>query len=663
MATPSAHASPRTRWASLLAAPLVVGMVGSGLIVPPAAGAQETPVQVNPTQDTPAQEAPAQGTPAQTGPGQENPARSTPENQVDSPSLRVPTTLPTGVRLDKVEWKAANRVALWVQSPAMEQAIQVQLMLPARWNAEPERTYPSLLLLDGLRARNDASGWTLETKISQFFDAKDAIIVLPVGGESSFYTDWVADANGSAYQWETFLMEELPPLLARDWRVNDKHGVAGLSMGGTAAMMLSQRYPEYFQFAASYSGFLDTTSFGMPEAIKVAMQDAGGYQAESMWGPLGSTRWQEQDPKLHAAKLRGQSIYVSAGSGNTGPWDQPSGLPDIPTNFPGYGLELLSRMTTQTFVNKARGAGVEVTANFRPSGTHTWPYWQFEMMQAWPQFAGAVGIENVEPPCAAEGEIARVAERQPGLGPCLTGEYDVTGGKATDFRFGRVFWSQQTGAHSVLGAIGAAYQAEGGPDGPLGLPTSGETTTPDGRGRFTQFQNGVIYWSPTTGAHAIRGAIRSMWQERGAERGDLGYPTTDEITNPNKPGVVQGFQGGTVYWSSDTGPRVVEGAILSTYRAAGAENSELGYPTTDEISLTTRGGAFSRFQGGAIYWSPRTGAHAVPRGPVFEAWGTVDYERGRLGYPTSALRNTRDGQVMEFEGGRITVTGGRAEIS
>jgi S-formylglutathione hydrolase FrmB len=661
MATPSAHASPRTRWASLLAAPLVAGVVGSGLLVPPVAAAQETPV--SPTQESPAPESPTQGSPSPSTSGQAGPTPSTPEGGVDSPSLRVPATVPTGVRLDKVEWKAANRVALWVQSPAMEQAIQVQLMLPASWNSEPERTYPSLLLLDGLRARSDASGWTLETKISQFFDAKNAVVVLPVGGESSFYTDWVSDANGSAYQWETFLMEELPPLLARDWRVGDEHGVAGLSMGGTAAMMLSQRYPEHFRFAGSFSGFLDTTSFGMPEAIKVAMQDAGGYQAERMWGPLGSARWQEQDPKLHTDKLRGQSLYVSAGSGNTGPWDQPSGLPDIPTNFPGYGLELLSRMTTQTFVNKARGNDVEVTANFRPSGTHTWPYWQFEMMQAWPQFANAVGIENVEAPCAAEGEIARVAERQPGLGPCLTGEYDVRGGKATDFRFGRVFWSQPTGAHAVLGAIGAAYQAEGGPEGPLGLPTSGETTTPDGKGRFTQFQGGVIYWSPTTGAHAIRGAIRSMWQDRGAERGDLGYPTTDEITNPNKPGVVQGFQGGTVYWSSDTGPKVVEGAILSAYREAGAENSELGYPTTDEISLSTRGGAFSRFQGGAIYWAPLTGAHVVPRGPVFDAWGTVDYERGRLGYPTSALRSTQDGQVMEFEGGRITVTGGRAEIS
>ena len=50
-------------------------------------------------------------------------------------------------------------------------------------------------------------------------------------------------------------------------------------------------------------------------------------------------------------------------------------------------------------------------------------------------------------------------------------------------------------------------------------------------------------------------------------------------------------------------------------------------------------------------------------GPVFDAWGTVDYERGRLGYPTGPLRNTSGGQVMEFEGGRITVSGGRAEIS
>ena len=60
MATPSAHASPRTRWASLLAAPLVAGMVGSGLVVAPLAGAQEVPVSPAPAP----REAPAGATPA-----------------------------------------------------------------------------------------------------------------------------------------------------------------------------------------------------------------------------------------------------------------------------------------------------------------------------------------------------------------------------------------------------------------------------------------------------------------------------------------------------------------------------------------------------------------------------------------------------------------------
>lgn len=673
MSTPDAAATPRPRLTSRLALPVVTGLVGAGLVWTPGAGTAhaqgESVVPATPTVAAP--------TSAENpGPvGQQGRATQDPNQQAESTSTQVPSpapssrpraqldaTPPSGVRLDKVEWKSANRVALWVQSPAMKQAIQVQLLLPAAWNAEPDRQFPSMLLLDGLRARDDASGWTLETRISQFFDAKNSVVVLPVGGQSSFYTDWEKDAKGKSYQWETFLTQELPPLLARDWRVNDQRGVAGLSMGGTAALMLAERHPDMYRFAGSFSGFLDTTSFGMPQAIKVAMQDAGGYTAEDMWGPLGSERWNQQDPKLGVAKLRGTSVYVSSGSGNTGPWDQPSGLPGIPGNFPGYGLEVLSRMTSQTFVDKAKAAGVPVTANFRPSGTHTWPYWQFEMTQAWPQYAQAVGIPNVEPACRPGGDIAKLATGQPDLGPCLTGEYDVRGGKATDFRFGRVFWSPSTGAHSVIGAIGAAYQAENGPAGALGLPTSDELVAPDGRGRFSLFQNGAIYWSPATGAHAVRGAIRGLWADRGYEKGELGYPTTDAVTNPNKAGVAQGFEHGTVFWSEKAGAHLVKGAILEAYQKAGFENSDLGYPTSDEIPLSN-GGAFSRFEGGAIYWSPRTGAHVVPNGPVYEAWGTVDYERGRLGYPKGDLRTTQEGQVMEFEKGTITVRNGRAEIS
>ena len=41
---------------------------------------------------------------------------------------------------------------------------------------------------------------------------------MPVGGQSSFYSDWYQPATGSAgtitYKWETFLTQELPAWLA-----------------------------------------------------------------------------------------------------------------------------------------------------------------------------------------------------------------------------------------------------------------------------------------------------------------------------------------------------------------------------------------------------------------------------------------------------------------
>ena len=42
-------------------------------------------------------------------------------------------------------------------------------------------------------------------------------VVMPVGGQSSFYSDWYKPACGKAgcqtYKWETFLTQELPAYL------------------------------------------------------------------------------------------------------------------------------------------------------------------------------------------------------------------------------------------------------------------------------------------------------------------------------------------------------------------------------------------------------------------------------------------------------------------
>jgi len=54
-------------------------------------------------------------------------------------------------------------------------------------------------------------------------------------------------------------------------------------------------------------------------------------------------------------------------------------------------------------------------------------------------------------------------------------------------------------AFEVHGDIRKKYDALGGPGGPLGLPLTDETATPDGVGRFNHFQGGSIYWTPRTG--------------------------------------------------------------------------------------------------------------------------------------------------------------------
>jgi uncharacterized protein with LGFP repeats len=47
----------------------------------------------------------------------------------------------------------------------------------------------------------------------------------------------------------------------------------------------------------------------------------------------------------------------------------------------------------------------------------------------------------------------------------------------------------------------------------LGSPTTSELPTPDGIGRFPHYQRGSIYFTPSTGAHEIHGAIITRWAQ------------------------------------------------------------------------------------------------------------------------------------------------------
>ena len=155
--------------------------------------------------------------------------------------------LPEGVSVDRIEWLTNRRVAVFIRSAAMpEQLMQVQILLARDWHSNPQAKFPEVWALDGLRARDDENGWTIETNIEQFYADKNVNVILPVGGESSFYSDWQRPNNGKNYKWETFLTKELVPVLNNEFRSNDSRAVVGISMGGTAAINLAERNPHLF---------------------------------------------------------------------------------------------------------------------------------------------------------------------------------------------------------------------------------------------------------------------------------------------------------------------------------------------------------------------------------------------------------------------------------
>ena len=69
----------------------------------------------------------------------------------------------------------------------------------------------AVYLLDGLRAQDDFNGWDINTPAFEEFYQSGLSVIMPVGGQSSFYSDWYQPACGKAgcqtYKWETFLTQ------------------------------------------------------------------------------------------------------------------------------------------------------------------------------------------------------------------------------------------------------------------------------------------------------------------------------------------------------------------------------------------------------------------------------------------------------------------------
>jgi uncharacterized protein with LGFP repeats/lysophospholipase L1-like esterase len=242
-----------------------------------------------------------------------------------------------------------------------------------------------------------------------------------------------------------------------------------------------------------------------------------------------------------------------------------------------------------------------------------------------------------------------VSDRQ--FNPAKGNEYQVFDGGVINQYGGN--------AYETHGAILATWNALGGANGALGLPTSDEGQTARVNGRYATFQGGNLYYNPATNqTFHVYGGILNKYRQLGYSAHPLGLP----ISNRKKGAkggshVYQVFQGGVI---NQYGGNAYEthGAILGRWNRAGGPNGSLGLPTSDEgyTSRSPQGtlGRYSRFQRGVINYNPKINRAIVLFGAIGAKYAQMGYAASYLGLPTSEEQNLAGGgKRQDFEGGYI----------
>ncbi|WP_067531231.1 alpha/beta hydrolase [Nocardia crassostreae] len=298
----------------------------------------------------------------------------------------VPASPPTAsaAQVLRVDDLSPTRSALFIDSSAMGRTIQVQVLHPAGGG-----TRPSYYLLDGLDPGAGQSTWTNATDAEPFFGGKNVNVVLPMGGQASYYTDWIADdPRFGRYKWETFLTQELPPIIDGYFAGNGVNAIGGLSMGGTAAFVLAVRHPNLYRAVAGYSACPDITIAQGGMMFSIANRGGNPF---NMWGAPASPAWAEHNPSVLADRLRGKTLYLSTGTGLPGPHELEI-KPQLPENiFFGGPIEFGVNACVTAFEQRLRELGIPARIDYSAVGTHSWSYWQDTLHESWPTIGGAIG--------------------------------------------------------------------------------------------------------------------------------------------------------------------------------------------------------------------------------------------------------------------------------
>ncbi|MFC4123726.1 alpha/beta hydrolase [Nocardia rhizosphaerae] len=299
-----------------------------------------------------------------------------------------------GSRLDRIERPGQRQQILHVYSAAMDRVIPLQVITPHDTSAPR----PTLYLLNGAGGGEDVANWYNQTDIVQFFADKNVNVITPAAGKFSYYTDWLRDdPKLGRNKWQTFLTEELPPIIDDTLNTTGVNAIAGLSMAATAVLNLAIAAPDRYRAVGAYSGCASVDDPLGRTAVELVLARAGADPV-NMWGDPGAPAWRLNDPYRNAERLRGKAIYLSSATGLPGPAEAiPAGA--TPGKVIGMTdqillggvIEAAANICTQRLAARLQELRIPAHTVFRPAGTHTWDYWEEDLHQSWPLLAEAIG--------------------------------------------------------------------------------------------------------------------------------------------------------------------------------------------------------------------------------------------------------------------------------
>lgn len=171
------------------------------------------------------------------------------------------------------------------QSQSLSRSMRYRVLLPRDYKSG--NFYPVLYLLHGWHG--DHENWTTLTNLTGYTKNLGLIVVMP-DAEDSWYAD---SATTPQDKFEQYIVHDLVSDVESHWHVlrSPHHrAIAGLSMGGYAAIKFALKYPDMFAAAASLSG-----AFNAPSPELAETRSELRPSLEHAFGPASSKTRSEND--------------------------------------------------------------------------------------------------------------------------------------------------------------------------------------------------------------------------------------------------------------------------------------------------------------------------------------------------------------------------------